>query len=278
MNKIIAALGFLTIASGAVGFGLYLDNQSNSVQLTEYSDYVEQLLSQVETNSLLRIEDEKLIEQLRSELNTTTSQLTAASNQLEVTQEQVSPDYQRLESEIRNRVSNELRRQEESRSEYGKQLDLIRQLSDLDPTELGALISLQGRYGGFLTSLDVSDERMEIIVGALNNMLAEQNQARMNLMAQAQSSSQDTNRRQLRRQLGALSSPEAQLESLSFALTDEELAIFSAFQDAQQAEAQALRAAGGRRGSDRNGVIFNPDFQSGSGRGRAIQRSQPTPR
>lgn len=271
MNKLIPVTGLLIISFSVYGYSLYRDNQSQTQQLTDYSEYVAQLLSQVETNSLQRVEDGKLIQQLRSDLNTATSQLTAASNQLAVTQGLVNPDYQRLESEIRNRINNELRQREESRTEYSTQLALIKQLSALEPTELGTLISLQGRYGEFLTSLNVSDERMEIIVGALNNMLTEQNQVRLELMTQARSAGRDTDRRQLRTQLGAINNPEAQIEYLSFALTEDELTAFTDFQELQQAEARSLRTFGGRPGIDGNAVLFNPDFQGGRGRARAIQ-------
>ncbi len=93
--------------------------------------------------SLQRVENDKFILQLRSDLNTAISQLlTAASNQLMVTQAQVSPGYQCLESERRNRINNELLQQQESRTEYGAQFALIKQLSALEPIELGSLISL----------------------------------------------------------------------------------------------------------------------------------------
>jgi chromosome segregation ATPase len=273
MNKLVPVAGLLILSCGVYGYTLYRGNQSQAQQLTDYSEYVAQLLSQVESNTLQRVENDKLIQQLRSDLNTASSQLTAASNQLMVTQEQVSPDYQRLESEIRNRINNELRQQQESRTEDGAQLALIKQLSALEPSELGSLMSLQGRYGSFLNSLNTSDERLEVIVGALNNMLVEQNQVRTELLIEARSSGQD--RRQLRAQLGALdNNVEAQLESLSFALTEEELTAFSDFQELQETQNPG-RDRAVFIGGQRNGVLINPEFQSGSGRSRAIQLQSP---
>ena len=213
--------------AGAYSYSLLQRNQSQQQQLDDYQLHVEQLLSQVEENSLQRIDDEKQIGALQSQLTVLRSQLTAASNRLQIAQQQSDPDYQQVEREIRQQVRQELQLQSEQSPERNR-VNLLRDLTALDPVELGEIMSLQGQFGGFLQSLDVSDERMEVIVSALGNLIAEQNQQRINLMLEARN--QGGNRREMRGELMAITSPEAQLQALSYDLTEEELAALADFQ------------------------------------------------
>ncbi len=90
---------------------------------------------------------------------------------------------------------------------------------------------------------------------------------RTELLREARSGGQDTDKRQLRAQLGALDDNlEAQLESLSCALTEEELTACFYFQELQQVEVRALRSSGGRLAINRNALLANPIFQGGSGK------------
>jgi len=223
ISTVIATLGL----GGAYSYSLYQRNQLQQQQLNDYQLHVEQLLTQVEGNSLQRLDYEEQIEELESELTMVSSQLTAASNQLQVAQTQSDPDYQRVESEIRRQVRQEFQQQIQESPEQAR-VNLVKELAALDPVELGEIMTLQGQFGGFLQSLDVSDERMEVIVSALGNLIADQNQQRMDLMMDARS--QGTGRREIRGDLFAINSPEAQLEALAFDLTEEELDLLSEFQ------------------------------------------------
>jgi len=241
-NTIIFAIVIFGIG-GVFAFDSIQSNKLQQQQLADYDKQVQQLLTQVENNSLKRLEYEKEIQQLSSQLITTNSQLTALSNQLQASQQQINPDYQEIEAQIRQKVRNELQQETESRDSNSR-IELIKQLSSLEPTELGELMSIQAQFGGFLQSLNVSDERMEVIVGALSDMVADQNQARMELAmsVRTQRGGSGASRREMGAQLRALSSPEAQLEALSFDLTEAELNALSAFQSEQQNSTRAFMA------------------------------------
>ena len=67
-----------------------------------------QLLTQIENNSLKNIESAKTLRSLQDELKNRESQLAALSRQLETAQQQIDPDYQRIESRIRQQLTNEI--------------------------------------------------------------------------------------------------------------------------------------------------------------------------
>lgn len=239
MKTILIIVAVILSISGAFGLNAYQQSRLHQQQLADYEQHVKQLLSQVETNALQRLTNEKQVDELESELTMLTSQLTSVLNQLQIAQSQADPDYQELETEIRRRITNEFQALAEI-SPSKSRLNLVKQLTSLNAVELGEIMSIQGQFGGFLGSLQVSDERMEIIVDALGNLIADQNQARMNLMMEVRS--QDINRREVRTQMRAISSPEAQVETLSFVLTDDEMSVLQDFQSTQAEQRTATRA------------------------------------
>ncbi len=286
MKTILIIIAVILSISVAFGLNAYQQSRLHQQQLADYEQHVKQLLSQVETNALQRLTNEKQVDELESELTMLTSQLTSVLNQLQIAQSQADPDYQELETEIRRRITNEFQALADI-SPSKSRLNLVKQLTSLNAVELGEIMSIQGQFGGFLESLQVGDERMEIIVDALGNLIADQNQARMSLMMEV--TSQDVNRREMRSQMRAISSPEAQLETLSFVLTDNEMSVLEEFQATQANQQNEVRAfmtnpitAGdatgfrfwgrGQRGRGNDDTIFRID--SGSGTADAI-RIQP---
>lgn len=272
MKRAIIVAVVILGAGGAYALNVLQQGKLQTQKLANYEKQVEQLLSQVETNSLRRLDYEKQIQQLQSQLTTTNSQLTALSNQLQQSQTQVSPDYQQLEADIRQRLNREIQQQSE-RANTNTRANLVKQLTALDPVELGELMSLQGQFGGFLQSLNVGDERMEVIVAALSNLITEQNQARRELAIEMRSQQQDSSRREMRALMRDVNTPEAQREALSYALTDIELDALAQYQSEQQTSGRAL--IGGPSGG-----AYNPFFistQSGSGTGNAIRIAPPPP-
>jgi len=285
MKTVLVIAAIILTISGAYAFNAFQQSRLNERQLVDYEKHVKQLLSQVEANSLQRLAYAKQIGELESELIMLTSQLTSVLNQLQVAQSQADPDYQELEAEMRRRITNEFQAVAESNPSDSR-LNLVRQLTSMDPVELGEIMSIQGQFGGFLEALDVSDERMGIIVDALGNLIAEQNQARMNLMMEVRS--QDLNPRDMRSQMRAISSPVAQLETLSFVLTDNEMSVLQDFQTTQAEQRSAVRALatnpdaaaaadgalfrfGGLRQRGRGGADTVIRFDSGNGTAEAIR-------
>lgn len=247
MKIIISVFAIGLVAGSIYAYNTLQQNQFQQQLLEDYERQVSRLMSQVEDNSRLRLSYESRVGELESELNTLSSQLTSTINELALAQKQANPEYLQLEREIRKQINSQLQRQSEEHNP-SSQLDLLKQLSALEPTELGQLMSLQGQFGGFLQNLDVSDERKEIIMNALSNLIADQTQARMNLMLEMRN--QQIGRGEMRRQRLAIDSPEAQREALSFDLTEDELAALAEFQNSR------TPAQGANR-------IFN--FQQGAG-------------
>ncbi len=200
----------------------YSQDSANTARLADYDDYVQQLLSQAESNSMERLQQEREISELRSELNTLNSQLTAVSAQLEVVEQQADPDYAQLEREIRRQVRAEYEL-DENNQQLNQRVDLIQQIASLQPMELSQVMAIQGQFGSFLQALDVNEERMEIIIGALSNEIDKQNRARQEIMQAAQN--QEIDRREMRTQLREVMNPDTMLESLAYDLSDDELEL-----------------------------------------------------
>jgi hypothetical protein len=230
-STIIATLALVSSSAAALYF-FQVSNSENSLR-TDYENHVQQLLSQAEENSKQRFAQEREISELRSEVNTLTSQLRAASDQLNIAEAQSNPDYERLESEIRRQVAIEYE-EDTAGTRSNQRIDLIRSIAQLDPMEFSEVMSLQGQFGPFLQALDVSDARMEEIVNALGNVIADQNQARQDIMQQAQS--QEISRREVRTQMRDVMNPETMIETLSYDLTDQELNVLTEVQEQQRSQ------------------------------------------
>lgn len=252
MKIVISVLAIGLVAGSVYAYNVQQQGQFARQQIDDYERQVNRLMSQVEDNSRLRLSFENRLNELESELSTLGSQLISTSRELELAQKQVNPEYLQLEREIRQRITSELQTRTVDRNPASR-LSLLTALSAMEPAELGQLMSLQGQFGGFLQNLDVSEERKETIMTALNNLIADQTQARMDLMLEMRT--EQLGRGEIRRQMQALNSPEAQREALAFDLTEDELAALAEFQNTRTSQRGANRA-------------FN--FQSGAGIGQGI--------
>lgn len=246
MKILISILAIGLVAGSVYAYNAQQQSQFYVQQIEDYQRQVNRLMSQVEDNSRLRLRFENRLGELESELSTLGSQLISTSRELALAQKQVNPEYLQLEREIRQRISSELLSQSEDRNPTSR-LSLLTALSAMDPVELGQLMSLQGQFGGFLQNLDVSEERKEIIMSALNNLIADQSQSRMDLMLEMRT--QQLDRGEMRREMQALNSPEAQREALSFDLNEDELAALAEFQNTRASQPGTSRAFSFQRGA-----------------------------
>lgn len=276
--KAIIVIAFLVFCTGGIfAFNSLQKSKLLQQQLVDYERQVTQLLSQVESNSRRRLDSEKQIQDLKSQLTTSNSQLTALSNQLQTSQQQLNPDYQQLEDEIRQQLSSQMQQQSatsDANSDANPRVNLLKQLTALEPMELSELMSLQGQFGGFLQSLNVSDERMEVIVGALSNLIADQNQARMELALEMQSLPPNVDPRDVRFQMRSIMDPASQLEILAYDLTESELDALAEFQRGQQNTSRvSSRVYSSNPGPGGNPQRFfgGGRIQGGRGSGQAIQ-------
>lgn len=247
----------ITIALVGSGYAYQLieQNQLKEQQVGDYKAQLGQLLAETEANSLARLDYEKQIDSLQMEVNMLNSQLSALSGQLTQAQEGAT-DVQALEREIRQQVATEYQQRQRDNQASGSRTSLARQLAQMEPMERSEFMSMQNRYGDFIGSLDVSDERMDVIIGALGNVIATENQARMELLQQVQAG--EVSLEALSEQILEVHDSDAQLNELSYVLTADELAAFSEYQEKQGNSRIAI--LGGQAG----GVQESQTFFAGS--------------
>ena len=241
--KILLGLAIaMLLVSGGYAYQLSGQNQLKEQQVSDYKAQLRQLLADTEANSLVRLDYEKRIDALQREVNVLNSQLSSTASQLQIA-EQGSTDTQALEREIRQQVAAEYQKRRDNtpaESRYG----LAKQLAQMDRMERSEFMSMQNRYGDFIGSLDVSDERMDVIIGAFSNVIATENQARMELIQQVQSG--EVSLEALPDKMMGVHDRVSQLDELSYVLTEDELAAFSEYQDQQGgARIQLLSGPGG---------------------------------
>lgn len=227
---------FVAVSILAIGFGgvlVYNEMQQRQVlsqQVDDYDRKVSQLLTQIENNSLQNIETDKQLLSLQSELNSRGRQIAALSRQLELALQQADPDYEQVESRIRQQLSREV--QVSNRGTYADpRISVLKQLSGFDPMETSQIISLNAQYGDFLKSLNISEERMGSVINALSNMDADQTQAQRALAEEMRADPTALNSNDFQERMQAISEPQAQIEALSYELTESELNAFSEFQE-----------------------------------------------
>lgn len=226
--------GTLVLAGGLFGYADWQRHQQQDQQLLAYEQHVKQLLTEVEAYSTRRLETQKQIDDLDRSLTELRSQLASANDRLQLAQQQANPEYEAIVQRVRREVRAELQAQRPE-PQSGSKTGILRQLAELEPAEVGELMNLQSIYGGFLSSLNVDDARMETIVETLSRMVAEQNRSRRDAMRQMRQATATPE--QFREQMQAIASPEAQAAALSFVLTDEEMALFNQFQASQPQQA-----------------------------------------
>lgn len=214
-------LGVAMISSGAAYY-LYRQNDTQTQQLADYHQQVEQLLAKIEQGTRERLEFEKQIEAMQNNLLSAANQSKVLSSELEKIREMVNPDYAKVEQEIRRRVEREYR-DTSALDNTESAASLVRKLANLSNDERMAMLSVQGQYGGFLEALDASPQRLEQVSQALIDVTLAQNQARQDLLAS------DLQPVEIREELISIMSPEAVSEALAFELTEEEIAMFESY-------------------------------------------------
>ena len=261
MKPVLIASAIALIFASALLLTLQRENRQRQ-QLADYERHVQDLLSEVEAGSHRRLDLLDQLESLRSERNVLDSQLISVNDQLAKVQQQANPDYQRMEEVIRRQLSYEYQEQERQLSTIDPRVNLLQQLSSLDPLELGEVMSVHGQFGNFLRALDVDDARREVIVSALTDRVAEQNQARQELMMEMREGA--VGRRALRSGMQEIVNPQAQIERLSQTLTEDELQIYQQVLSTQQNKQNAVVDFTINSSTDTGAVFFGGNERSGT--------------
>tara|TARA_B100001250_G_scaffold288777_1_gene250522 strand:- start:4538 stop:5275 length:738 start_codon:yes stop_codon:yes gene_type:complete len=220
-NSLIKIILPVAIVS-ALGISLYRQNMADKDVLVNYKEHVQRLLSQAEENSRDRIAQEKELAKLRDEINDLNNKIATLSNQSTITEERSPPDYRELESELRQQIIYEYEL-DSANENSDSRLELIDEITSLDPDALNEIMSLQRQFGPFLQSLDVSEGRMEEIVGVLTNYVAGQTQARQQVLLQARS--EQISRREIGTQMRAIMDTTVMYEALSYDLSKREILL-----------------------------------------------------
>ena len=201
---------------------LYLEKVTKNNLLLEYKANVQRLLSQVKSISEEKIAQEKELVMLKEEINRLNFELATNSQPSIVMEESPLSDYQEKEEEMRQRIIYEYELDRTNKNSDGR-LDLIKEISSLEPSSMNEITSLQRQFGPFIQALKVDDERMEEIVGVLTNYVAGQSQARQMILQQARSDQID--RREIGNLMRAVMDRELMYEELSYHLNQDEILL-----------------------------------------------------
>ncbi len=228
---------------------LYFENFANHSSLLEYEANVQRLLSQVKNISEEKSDQEKELTILRDEISRLNIMLADKPQSNIVMKENPLSDYQVAEDEIRKRIIYEYEL-EKANKNSDPRLDLIKEISSLEPSSVSEMMSLQRQFGRFIQALDVREERMEEIVITLINYVDGQSQARKMILEQARSDEID--RREIGNLMRAVMDRELMYESLSYYLNQNEISLLKQTHQ-EQTDEEAFydrsRPSGGVRGS-----------------------------
>ena len=228
---------------------LYFENVASNNLLLEYKANVQRLLSQEKSISEEKVAQEKELAMLRDEISRLNIELAAKPQPNIGTEENPLSDYQEKENEMRQRIIYEYELDKTNKNS-DRRLDLIKEISSLEPSSMSEIMSLQRQFGRFIQALNVHEERMEEIVGILSNYVAGQSQARQIILEQARSDEID--RREIGNLMRTVMGRELMYEELSYYLNQDEISLLQQVHE-EQTEEEAFdgrgRPPGGFRGS-----------------------------
>jgi len=226
---------------------LYWEKLNDNNLLLEYEDYVQRLLSQVEESKVKEIAQEIELARLRDELDALNANLVTITESPISTEDNSASDYQESDKEMRQRIIYEYEL-ENANNNSDRALELIKEITSLDPSSINEIMSLQRQFGSFIQALNVNDGRMEEIVGVLTDYVSGQSQARQQILSEARSEQID--RRQVGTLMRAVMDREFMYEELSSHLTQNEISLLQKTH-AEQASQEEFdgRPSSGFRGS-----------------------------
>ena len=207
-------------------------------KVSQISDSCPTATVDIEENTKNSILKETELTRLQAEIDRLNNIFEAPSDRLAYIEKQNVPDYQEIERALRQRIINEYEHGKENQNTDSK-LDLINEISSLEPSALNELMSLQNQFGPFIQALNVDEERMEEIVGVLTNYVVQQNQARQLVLLQAQS--EQIGRREIGDQMRAIMGLDVMYEELAYDLSQNEISVLKQTHDDREAETDFRR-------------------------------------
>ena len=212
---------------------LYLEKISDNNLLLEHKTQIQRLLSQLKSASEKEIAQEEELAMLRDEIARLNIELAANFQPTSITEESPLPDYQETEEEVRQRIIYEYELNKANKN-FDSRLDLIQEISSLEPSSVNEIMSLQRQFGPFIQALNVQEERLEEIVGVLTNYVAGQSQARQMILQQAQSD--QIERREIGNLMRTVMDQELMYQELSYYLTQDEILLLQQTHEEQASD------------------------------------------
>ena len=130
---------------------------------------MQRLLSQVEESKVKEIAQEIELARLRDELDALNANLVTITESPISTEDNSASDYQESDKEMRQRIIYEYEL-DSANNNSDRTLELIKEITSLDPSSVNEIMSLQRQFGSFIQALNVDDGRMEEIVGVLTDL------------------------------------------------------------------------------------------------------------
>ena len=143
-------LALLLIAS-SLAFQFCFQSRIESEQLGPVQTLLDEMRAELDEFAEQRISYESQIASLNRELRASLETAAALNNELALAQEQISPELQRIDQQIRQRVIREVELQQEN--DIPIRTRLLKQLASLEQEELAEIMNLQSNYGGFCRRL-----------------------------------------------------------------------------------------------------------------------------
>jgi len=233
MKRNLTVVTISALCFSIISAYLYFENVANHNLLLEYEANARRLLSQVKNVTEEKSAQEKELAILRDEISRLNIELAAKPRSNIVLGENPLSDYEETEDEMRKRIIYEYELDKTNKNS-DRRLDLIKEISSLEPSSVSEMMSLQRQFGRFIQALDEREERIEEIVGILANYVSGQSQARQIVLEQARSDQID--RREIGNLMRAVMDRELMYEELSYYLNQDEILLLQQTHQEQRDE------------------------------------------
>lgn len=199
----VSIIALLLLLASSLQFG---ENRRLSAEFEKQEDFKSQLLTQVEDNTIQRLDFEKRIAGLEKNLISAANQIQTLSGALQEARENVSPDIEKIRQQARLEIKAEL-----ENDNPNSIAAITARMRRPEVIESFARIQMNLQYGEFIGSLKTDQSRADQIKNLLVDILAEQNLGAVRLAAGELELSEITETRApdyIRNQLASLLTPD----------------------------------------------------------------------
>lgn len=239
MRRLSAISIVLAIASLLLAFNLHQRNVVLEEEVAIHREAREQFLREISESASRQAEAEGQIERLRDSFASSNQQISQLEMQLEEARSLIEPEVDELRASIRPDVEAKLLQDLDEEESEREQVAMISELSRLAPERLSSLMRVNALYGDFFNSLNVSDERMKTLVNAFIEMTEMQNDA----LDEVRESNPPQTKEESEAQILLILDSSLVNEVISRQLTDDELELFTQYQQSHFVEGLPVRPA-----------------------------------